>query len=147
MRRLILPGAALLCATVLNAAGLDPLNIKTGLWRITMTSSISSTPKPITNTYDSCVKKEDLAKYPFTDPKDNCNWNVVSSTGTQMEAHGTCQPQGMGNVNFSIKLEAANSENVKGTGQLTLQGPAGAISGTYSGTAKWINAMCPAGTK
>jgi hypothetical protein len=53
----------------------------------------------------------------------------------------------MGNVNFSIKLEAANSENVKGTGQLTLQGPAGAINGTYSGTAKWINAMCPAGTK
>jgi hypothetical protein len=42
---------------------------------------------------------------------------------------------------------AADSENVKATGQLTFSGPGGSMNGTYSGTAKWIGATCPAGVK
>jgi len=144
MRKVIVPGAVLLWATVLMAAALTPLSVKTGVWQVTMTSKISSLPAPNTSTYKSCVKKEDLDKYPFNDPKDNCNWKVLNSSGSEMEATGTCKPEGMGNVNFTMKLVASNSENVKGTGQLTLNGPSGTINGTYSGTAKWIGAMCPA---
>lgn len=147
MRKWILPGAVLLWVTVFIAAGLDPLNVKTGLWQVTMTSKISTLPSPTTNTYKACVKKEDLDKYPFTDPADNCNWKVLNSSGSEMEATGTCKPEGMGNVSFNMKLVAADSENVKATGQLSFSGPAGNMSGTYSGTAKWIGAMCPAGVK
>jgi Protein of unknown function (DUF3617) len=147
MRKMIVPGAVLLWVAVFMAAVLNPLNVKTGLWNVTMTSKISTLPSPTTNTYQSCVKKEDLDQYPFTDPKDNCNWKVLSSTGSEMEATGTCKPEGMGNVSFNMKLVATDSENVKGTGQLAFNGPAGAINGTYSGTAKWVGAMCPAGVK
>jgi hypothetical protein len=147
MRKLVLSGTLLLSAMILSAAGPDPLNIKPGLWQVTMTSKVSSLPQPNTSTYQSCIKKEDLAKYPFTDPDANCNWNVLSSTGTQMEAKGMCRPQGMGNVTFNMKLEATDSENVKGTGQLTFDGPGGVINGTYSGTAKWKSASCPANLK
>src|ERR1700680_733742 len=137
MRKMILLAAVLLSATVLLAATLEPLNVKPGLWQVTMTSTISGLPAPTVSTYKSCVKKEDLDKYPFTDPKDKCAWTVQSSTGSKMEATGTCMPEGMGKVDFSMRLEALDSENVKGTGKLTANGPAGAMNGNYSATAKW----------
>ena len=144
MRRMIFLAAIILSATVLLAANLEPLNVKPGLWQVTMTSTISGLRAPIVNNYKSCVKKEDLDKYPFTDPDAKCVWTVQSSTGSKMEATGTCMPQGMGKVDFSISLEAVDSENVKGTGQLTANGPAGTMKGNYSGTGKWIGATCPA---
>jgi len=147
MRKMSMPAAVFLWAIVFMAAGFDPLNVKTGLWQVTMISKISSLPAPTTNTYQSCVKKEDLTKYPFTDPADNCNWKVLNSTAREMEASGTCKPEGMGNVSLSMKLVATDSENVKGTGQLTANGPTGTLNGTYSGTGKWISAICPARLK
>jgi hypothetical protein len=134
-------------ATVLVAASLSPLNVKPGLWQVTMTSKINAFPAPNTSTYKSCVRKEDLGKYPFTDPEANCTWNVVSSTGSMMEANGTCMPASMGKVEFRMRLEAVDSENVRGTGQLTANGPAGAMNGNYTGAAKWIGAACPADMK
>jgi hypothetical protein len=147
MRKMILLAVVLLSATVLLAATLEPLNVKPGVWQVTMTSTISGLPAPAVNTYKSCVKKEDLDKYPFTDPKDKCMWTVQSSTGSKMEATGTCMPEGMGKVDFSMSLEALDSENVKGTGKLTANGPAGAMNGNYSAMAKWVGATCPAGMK
>lgn len=145
MRKAILLSATLLSATALLAAALEPLNVKPGLWQVTMTSTVSGLPRPIVNTYKSCVRKEDLDKYPFTDAKDKCVWTVQSSTGSKMEATGTCMPEGMGKVDFNISLQALDSENVKGTGQLSASGPAGAMTGNYSGTGKWVGATCPAG--
>jgi hypothetical protein len=143
MRNMILSGVVLLSATTLVAATLDPLNVRTGLWEVTMTSKINEMPAPNTSTYKSCVRKEDLGKYPFTDPEANCTWNVVNSTGSKMEANGTCMPEGMGKVGFRMRLEAVDSENVRGTGQLTANGPAGTMNGSYTGAAKWIGATCP----
>ncbi len=147
MRRMILLVVVLLSATVLLAAALEPLNVKPGLWQVTMTNTISGLPAPTTNTYKTCVKKEDLDKYPFTDPKTKCNWTAQNSTGNKMDATGTCMPDGQGKVDFNIHLEALDSENVKGTGQLKFDGPAGPMNGNYSATAKWVSATCPAGMK
>jgi hypothetical protein len=96
MRNMILSGVVLLSATTLVAATLDPLNVRTGLWEVTMTSKINEMPAPNTSTYKSCVRKEDLGKYPFTDPEANCTWNVVNSTGSKMEANGTACPKAWG---------------------------------------------------
>ena len=146
MRKLIFLVAVLFTATALLAATLEPLNVKTGLWQVTMVSKINGMPAPTTTTYKSCVKKEDLDKYPFTDPKAKGNWTVVSSTGSKMEATGTCMPEGQGKVDFTMSLEALDTENVKGTGQLTITGPI-SMQGTYSATGKWAGATCPAGMK
>jgi hypothetical protein len=88
MRKTILLTAILLSGIALLAATLEPLNVKTGLWQVTMTNTISGLPKPTIN-YKSCVKKEDLNKYPFTDPKDKCTWIVQTSTGSKMEGRST----------------------------------------------------------
>src|ERR1700681_3592680 len=147
MRRMILLAAVLLSATVLLAATVEPLNVKPGLWQVTMTSKINGLPAPTTNTYKSCVKKEDLDKYPFTDPKAKCTWTVQNSTGSKMDATGTCMPEGQGKIEFNMHLEALDSENVKGTGQLTANGPGGVMNGNYSATAKWVGATCDPGMK
>src|SRR5580704_8095590 len=110
MRKMIFVVVVLLSATGLLAATLEPLNVKTGLWQVTMISKVSMLPAPTTSTYKSCVKKEDLDKYPFTDPKDKCIWTVQSSTGSKMDATGTCMPQ-EGKVDFVMHLEAVDTEN------------------------------------
>jgi hypothetical protein len=135
--------AALLTATVVAAASLAPLSINTGAWQVTMTSSINGMP-PHTVTYTSCVRSENLTKYPFTDPKANCSWNVVSSTSSTMQANGTCTPRNMGTMQFAMQLTAVDSQHVQGTGQVTANGPNGPLSGNYSGTGKWVGAQCPA---
>ena len=147
MRKTILSIAALLSGTVLLAAHLEPLNVKSGLWQVTMTSKINRLPAPTTSTYKSCVKKDDLNKYPFTDPEAKCRWNVVSSTSTTMEAAGTCAPEGMGKVVFKMRLQAIDPGNVQGTGEMTAHAPDGPLNGTYSGSARWVSANCPADTK
>jgi hypothetical protein len=128
---------------VIAAASLAPLSINTGAWQVTMTNSINGMP-PHTTSYKACVRPEDLTKYPFTDPKANCSWNVVSSTSSTMQANGTCMPPNMGTVQFAMQLTAVDAEHVHGTGQLMANTPNGAISGNYSGSAKWIGPQCPA---
>jgi Protein of unknown function (DUF3617) len=94
------------------------------------------------------LKKEDLNKYPFSDPEKKCTYTVLSSTGSTMEARGTCAPGSDGTkVDFKLRLDAVDSENVKGTGQMTLSAPAGSLSGNYVGSAKWLGATCPANVR
>jgi hypothetical protein len=146
MKKLILIGAVLLSATeVLAGNTIQPLNVKTGLWQVTLTSKISALPKPNTNTYKTCVGKEDLTKYPFTDPEEKCTSTVLSSTGSQMEAHGTCRPQSDGTkYDFSLRLEALDAEHVEAKGQLAISGPRGTMKGDYLAKAKRIGATCSA---
>lgn len=144
MRTSIFLGVILFSSAVLlTASDPQPLNVKPGLWQVTMTSTIQGLPAPSTTTYKSCVKKEDLAKYPFTDPDNNCTWTVGNSTGGKMDTKGTCMPPGQGKVDFNVHLDALNTESVTGTGQLSMNGPRGAMNGTYAATAKWIGATCP----
>jgi hypothetical protein len=145
MKQRIVSVLALLTATVIVAASLAPLNINTGAWQVTMTSSINGMP-PRTTSYISCVRPADLTKYPFTEPKANCTWTVIGSTSSSMQASGTCMPPNMGALQFSMQLTAIDAQHVQGTGQVTANSPNGAISGNYSGAGKWIGAQCPATT-
>ncbi len=150
MRKMIVLGVVLASATILLAdSSVQPLNIKPGLWEVTMNVTLNGPGvSPRTNTYRSCLKKEDLNKYPFSDPEKKCTYTVLSSTGSTMEARGTCAPGSDGTkVDFKLRLDAVNSENVKGTGQMTLSAPAGSLSGNYVGSAKWLGATCPANVR
>jgi hypothetical protein len=146
MHKRIVFVVAVLSAAIVAAASLVPLSIKTGAWQVTMTSSINGMP-PHTTSYTSCVRPGDLTKYPFTDPKANCSWNVISSTGSAMQANGTCMPRNMGTVQFVMQLTAIDAEHVQGMGQVTSNSPNGPTSGKYSGTGRWIGAQCPATTQ
>jgi hypothetical protein len=144
MRKMILLAAILLPATLLLAqSDLKPLDVKTGEWQVTMTMTLNGMGAPRTTTYRSCVKKEELGKYPFTDPDKRCSYKVVSSTGKTMEAHGTCRPGSEeGKVDFDLRLDALDSENVKGTGDMTMNFNGQTMTGKYAATAKWLNVAC-----
>ena len=177
MRNTALLAAVLFSAAVLLADGVQPLNVKTGLWETTMNMTISGLPPvpadmqskldqlppdqrarveamlksryggvPQTSTYKSCIKKEDLNKYPFSDPQRKCTYTVATSTGSKMDVSGTCPPANDGmKVDFKLHLEALDSEHVKGTGQMVITGSGGnTMNGNYNGSGKWLGATCPA---
>jgi hypothetical protein len=146
MRKMILLGAVLVSGTILLAdSSVQPLNVKPGLWEVTLNMTISGSRAPQTRTYRSCVKKEDLNKYPFVDPDKKCTYTVLSSSGSTMEASGTCAPGSEGaRIDFKLRLDALDSENVKGTGQMTMSMNGGSMNGNYAATAKWIGSSCAA---
>jgi hypothetical protein len=117
---MILLGAVLASATILLAdSSVQPLNVKPGLWEVTMNITINGmgTP-PRTNTYRSCLKKEDLNKYPFSDPEKKCAYTVLSSTGTTMEVRGTCAPGSEGaKIDFKMRLDAPTAKTLKAQGK------------------------------
>lgn len=149
MRRMILLGAVLVSATILLAdSNVQPLNVKPGLWEVTMNMTLSSSRAPQTRIYRSCWKKEDLNKYPFVDPEKKCNYTVTSSTGSTMEASGTCAPGSEGaKIDFKMRVDAVDTENVKGTGQMTISMGGGSMNGNYAVTAKWLGGSCPANVR
>ena len=145
MRSVIFLGGVALSSAIL-LADTKPLDIKTGLWEVTMTSAVTGMGTPQSRTYKSCLRKEDLNKYPFAEPEHHCNYTVVSSTGATMEAHGTCtEPDAK--IDFEVKLDAVDSEHVKGTGKMNINAAGNAMNGTYTGAGKWIGATCPANMK
>jgi hypothetical protein len=150
MRKMVLLGAVFASATILLAdSSVQPLNVKPGLWEVTMNIAMAGmeTP-PHTNTYRSCLKKEDLNKYPFSDPDKRCTYTVLSSTGTTMEARGTCAPGSEGaKIDFKLRLDAIDTENVKGTGQMTMSVGGTTMNGIYTATSKWLSGTCPANVK
>jgi hypothetical protein len=149
MRNIILLGGVLASAAILLAdSAMQPLNVKPGLWEVTMNMTISGSRAPQTRTYRSCLKKEDLNKYPFVDPEKKCTYTVSSSTGSTMEASGTCAPGSEGaKIDFKLRLDALDTENVKGTGQMIMSMNGGSMNGTYAATAKWIGSSCSANSR
>jgi hypothetical protein len=149
MRRMILLVVILVSATILLAdSNVQPLNVKPGLWEVTMKMTISGSRAPQTRVYKSCLKKEDLNKYPFVDPDNKCAYTVLSSTGSTMEATGTCAPGSEGaKIDFKLRLDAVDTENVKGTGQMTMSMGGGSMNGNYAATAKWLGGSCPANVR
>jgi hypothetical protein len=149
MRKVILLSAMFLAGTILLAdSNVQPLNVKPGLWEVTMNVTINGSRAPQTRTYKACWKKEDLNKYPFIDPEKNCNYKVISSTGSTMEATGTCAPGNEGaKIDFKMRVDAADTENVKGTGQMIISMGEGSTTGNYAVTAKWLSGSCPANVR
>jgi len=178
MRKAIFLGAILMPAAVLLAAGnYQPLNVKTGLWEVTRTTTATGAPPippdmqarlermppeqrekmeamiksrfggtPTTTTYKKCLTAKDLNTNPFANgPDEKCTWTIVSSSGSDQEAKGTACELGKNagmNTDVYVKAHAQDSENVKGTIQIT--GTAAGnninIDGTFA--SKWVGADC-----
>lgn len=101
MRKIILLSVFCLSASVVLAGGdIKPLNVKTGLWQVTMTTNMTGLPPispevlkqltpeqrskleesmkarasqgPQKRTYKHCMTQQDLNKDPFSDKNVNC---------------------------------------------------------------------------
>ena len=170
MRKPIFFSVICLCASVVLANDkVQPLNIKTGLWEMTVTSAVSGRPPippetlarmtpeqrakfeaamkgmasgaPKTRTYKNCITKEQLNNDPFSDEKRNCTRTVLKSTGSKMEIREVCEGEGV-KSDMTIEIEALNSESVKGSGHVTSAGGGRSMNVNTNYTAKWLGAVC-----
>jgi hypothetical protein len=162
---------ALLFATILFAQStVVSFKMKTGLWQETMVTTTTGTmalppelaakmtPEqlaklqaavtnggaPRTITYKKCVTKDDLTKDPFSDPKEKCTWEKLTSDGSKGEAKGTCSLNDMGKMDINFKWELPGSDTLKGTGTMAVTMNGHTMTSNATLTGKWLGATCPA---
>ncbi len=147
---------------------LQPLNVKTGLWESTSTTTTSgqmpipaeslaklspeqrakfearmkanSAPKAHTFTKKSCETKGKLAEQPFNDRKE-CKQTVVTSNAKNAEIKVSCQFDDVRSTG-TMKIDVLNSESVKGSGQMTSNGGGHTMTLNTSFSAKWLGPSC-----
>jgi hypothetical protein len=153
------------------SAQLQPLNVKTGQWAVTETSTVNATippelqarlsqlpPEaraalqsrfggtPRTTTYTTCITPADLAKMPFQGPNERCNWNTLTSTGSDMAVHGTiCRANGNNDgttAEANVSIHAIDSENATGSVQVNMVGNGQTVNSSATFTGKWVGATC-----
>jgi hypothetical protein len=150
---LIFLGSAMAVAV---PASLQPLNVKTGLWHMTATTTWVGLPPQLgatmangrTNSYQTCVRAKDLSTNPWAEgSRDKCTWTVLSSTGTDMEVRGTsCDIGSEYGMTAEVhgKIHVLDAENGTGSFDVTMTGNGRTINGHTSYTGKWVGSNCPA---
>ena len=170
MRKLVLLGVFFSWVLVAMAGDkVQRLNIKTGLWQLTMTTAVSGRPPmpadvlarmspeqraryeaamnkrasapPKTKTYNNCVTKEQLDKDPFSEEKKSCTRTVLKATGSIIEIREVCEGEGV-KSDITMQIEALDSENTRGSGHVTAAGGARSMDVSTNITGKWIGAVC-----
>ncbi len=170
--RVLLAVSVLLSCAVWPADKLQPLNVKLGLWEVTQTTFMPGLPQippealakmpaeqrarfeesmkqnmsgsPGTMTTKSCETKEKLEKQMlFNDKNMECTRTMVSSSSRKMEMKIHCDHEGM-KSDGTLRIDAVNSENVKGTIQMTSTGGGRAMNVNSNFTAKWLGPDCGA---
>jgi hypothetical protein len=147
---------------------LEPLNVKIGLWENTTTISSSGAlgipPERLakmspeqrarleaalkarsgqsahTNTYKSCLTKDQLQKTPFAD-KQNCTETLISSSAKEAEVSFECtmeEAKGSG----TMKIEVQNNESVQGSGHGTVTMGGHPMNTDWKMTGKWVQSSC-----
>jgi hypothetical protein len=124
------------------ADSIMPLNVKEGLWEMTVTHSMSGMPAapnippdalakmppdqrarieammngaPSTDIRKECVTKEKIEKHSaFNTNRGDCTRTVVSSTGSKLEMKFHCVEK-QSSSDGTFVMEAMGSDNVKGT--------------------------------
>jgi hypothetical protein len=166
----ILFGMVLISSAAWAQSKFQPLNVKTGLWESTTSSTTSgqmpipaeflqklspeqrakvqarmnansnSSPRTSTHTSKVCETKEKLAEQPFSGQQE-CKETVVSSTGNRMEMRVSCK---FGDVKSSgtMKVDTISPEAVKGSGQMTSDGGGHAMTINSEFSSKWLGPSC-----
>lgn len=169
MTKIALWTLSCLSASIVLAAGkYQPLNVKLGTWETISTMTSSGAPPipqemldkmtpeqrtrfeaamgkmasgtPRTRTSKNCLTKEKLEKDPFNERK-SCKETVLTSTSSKMEIQEDCTEENA-NIVSKVRIEAADSENVKGWVEATVTGSGKTmhVNGTF--TSKWVGAVC-----
>ncbi|MGA3090760.1 MAG: DUF3617 domain-containing protein [Terriglobales bacterium] len=159
-----------LVSTLWAADNIAPLNVKLGLWEVTVTHSMTGMPaapslppdalakmppeqrarieammggKPSTDVRKECVTREKLEQHSaFSNNRGDCARTVVSSTGRKTEVKFHCEEkQSTSDGNFLI--EAVDSDTVKGTMHMVSNSNSGHnVTMDLTISSKYIGAEC-----
>jgi len=159
----------MLCCSTLWAADFHALDVKPGQWETTVTGQMTGMPaippealahmtpeqrakvesamgargaKPLVSTH--CTTKESLNQAWNTGQVTKaCTTTVTTSSSNKQEVRMECNQNGT-KMNGSVKVEAVDSEHIRGSFQMTAVGDTGshAMSMNYTFTSKWLGAAC-----
>lgn len=162
-------GLTLLACSTLWAADFLPLDVKTGEWQTTVTGQMSGIPpipedvlarltpdqrakmeaamsargggKPTVS--KNCLTKEKLEKGFNTGDESTkmCTRTMVSSFAGKQEMRIDCTRQNMKSTG-TIKVEAVDSETVKGSIMMAATSGDHTMNMNYSFVSKWIGPAC-----
>lgn len=168
MYRILWPALAFGCAALLAGQNPQRLDIKTGLWKSTVTSQTSGTPPippealaqltpeqrakieermkasmaaPQTHTGQHCIKEEDLDKFNFGRNDKSCRQTFLNSSSTVQEVRLNCDTGNM-KTSGTIHIEALSKENVKGSGKMTMTDGTHTMNVNMSFAGTWVAPTC-----
>jgi hypothetical protein len=157
-------------SVVWAADKLQTLNVKTGQWRVTTVTVITSempipaellarvTPqqrtrmeqrmkarspeRTTTTTEKSCITKEQLEQGPaFGEDRKQCVRTVVASTNRKSKMKTECEQGGVKAVG-TLQFEALGPENVTGSEHITGSDGTHTMNSNSTITAQWIGPAC-----
>ena len=149
---------------------LTPLNIKEGLWEMTVTHSMMGMPTippdtlakmppeqrarleaamkqngaggPTTDVHKECVTKEKLEKEsPFSDNRKECTRTVVNSTSSKLEIKVHCEEK-QSSSDATLLLEAVSSDNVKGSMQSVTNTSGRTMNLNFTFNSRYLGPAC-----
>jgi Protein of unknown function (DUF3617) len=149
---------------------LTPLNIKEGLWEMTVTHSMTGMPAippdtlakmppeqrarveaamkqsgmrgPTADVHKECVTKEKLEKQSaFSDNRKECTRTVVNSTGSKLEIKVHCE-ENKSSTDATLLLEAVSSDNVKGSMQSVTNTTGRTMNMNFTFSSRYLGPVC-----
>jgi hypothetical protein len=164
--RLLAATAATLALGAASAAHAQTFNAKTGEWEMTITTTLTGNPfpadalaampaakraeveaelkrrsgKPATNTYRTCLTKEDLTQDRFlrSEGDEICTRKIITRTPTKLVLQQTCPPPRASTGQSTIEVKAP--DRIVANIDSKVNGGAARIRSDISG--KWIGEKC-----
>jgi Protein of unknown function (DUF3617) len=162
--------AVVFCSLTFWAAdNMMSLNVKEGLWEVSVTHSMTGMPAaanippdalaklppeqrarieammkgtPTTDVRKECITKEKLAKNAaFSANRGDCTRTVVSSTGRRLEVKFHCEEK-ESSSDGTFTMDAIGSDNVKGTMHSTTNSNGRTMNMDFTITSKYLGADC-----
>ena len=155
--------------TLWAADNVTPLNVKEGLWEMTVTHSMSGMPAmpdippdvlakmppeqrarmeammkggPSTDVRKECITKEKLAKNSaFSNNRGDCTRTVVNSTGSKLEVKIHCEEK-QASTDGTLVLETVGSDHVKGTMQSATNANGHTMNMNFTFSSKYLGPTC-----
>lgn len=149
---------------------ITPLNVKEGLWEMTVTHSMTGMPAmpaippdvlakmpqeqrarmeammkggASTDVRKECITKEKLEKQlAFSDDRKECTRTVLNSTSSKLEMKIHCKGEDQGSMDGTLLVEAIGSDNVKGKMQAVTNASGKTMNMNFTFSSRYLGPAC-----
>jgi hypothetical protein len=156
--------------TLFAADKITPLNVKEGLWEMTVTHSMTGMPPmpaippdalakmtpeqrsgmeammkggASTDVRKECITKEKIEKQSaFNDDRRECTRTVLTSTSSKLEMKIHCEHGQHGSTDGTLLIEAVGSDTVKGKMQSVTNGSGRTMNMDFTFNSKYLGPAC-----
>ena len=157
--------------TLFAADKIAPLNVKEGLWEMTVTHSMIGMPAmpaippdalakmppeqrarieammkggASTDVHKQCVTREKLERQSaFSDDRKECTRTVLNSTGSKLEVKIHCEKSGgQGSTDGTLLVEVVGSDNVKGSMHWVTNSSGRNMNMDFTFSSKYLGPAC-----